>query len=262
MLFRSDERLEQFFSPGRRYARQGKTDVKHFLQWVVFAHGYQRTGISLRRSAVVSAGVLPLRDDNPTQHRSYITPLLIVACAAIYFLVQPTPFSSTVEDGRFEYRNAAIPTEVVHGTPLATCEVGTALLGVAASSIACNQPGGIVPYTPGKRTRLAVITSVFLHASILHLLGNMLYLWVFGNNVEDRLRPVGFLLFFLAGGIVATIGHVAADMSSRTPVVGASGAIAAVMGAYFVWYPRAKVDRKSTRLNSSHPRLSRMPSSA
>lgn len=167
--------------------------------------------------------------------------LLIVICAAVYFLVQPTPFASTSADARFEYRHAAIPSEVVHGHPLATCEVATSILGAASSSIGCKQPGGIVPYAPGKHTRLAVVTSVFLHASIIHLLGNMLFLWIFGNNVEDRLRPVGYLLFFVAGGIVATLGHVIADGSSRAPVVGASGAIAAVMGAYLVWFPRARV---------------------
>jgi membrane associated rhomboid family serine protease len=170
-----------------------------------------------------------------------MTMALIIVCAAIYFLVQPTPFAGTSEDGRFEYRYAAIPTEVVHGDPLATCEAGTGILGAAASTIACKQPAGVVPYAPGKHTRLAVITSVFLHASIMHLLGNMLFLWIFGNNVEDRLRPIGYLIFFVVGGIVATLGHVLADVSSRTPVVGASGAIAAVMGAYLVWYPKARV---------------------
>jgi membrane associated rhomboid family serine protease len=185
--------------------------------------------------------VLPLRDENPTRYRPFATILLIVICAAVYFLVQPTPFASTSADARFEYRYAAIPTEVVHGHPLATCEVGTGILGATSSSIACKQPGGIVPYAPGKHTRLAVITSVFLHASIMHLLGNMLFLWIFGNNIEDRLRPIGYLLFFVVGGIVATIGHVVADGASRAPVVGASGSIAAVMGAYLVWYPKARV---------------------
>ena len=185
--------------------------------------------------------MLPLRDDNPTHHRPYVTLFLIALCAVVYFVVQPTPFASTTADARFEYRYAAIPTEVVHGSPLSTCAAASGILGVAASAAGCKQPGSIVPYAPAKHTRLAIITSVFLHASIIHLLGNMLYLWIFGNNVEDRLRPVGFVLFFVAGGIVATLGHVLADPSSQIPVVGASGAIAAVMGAYLVWYPKVRV---------------------
>ena len=80
--------------------------------------------------------------------------------------------------------------------------------------------------------------SMFLHGSILHIAGNMLFLWVFGNNIEDRLGKVGFALFYLVGG-VAAVAWVAVDPASTMPVVGASGAIAAVMGAYLVvWSPR------------------------
>jgi membrane associated rhomboid family serine protease len=174
--------------------------------------------------------VLPLRDDNPTRSKPIVTLALIALCAVVYFFVQPTPFASTTQDEFFEYRHAAIPTEVVHGTPVLGCGQGQSIVGVAGSCDNAN-----------KHTRLSVITSIFLHASILHLLGNMLYLWIFGNNVEDRLGRVGFALFFVVGGVVATLGHILADSSSRVPVVGASGAIAAVMGAYLVWYPRARV---------------------
>jgi membrane associated rhomboid family serine protease len=86
-----------------------------------------------------------------------------------------------------------------------------------------------------------VIYSMFLHGSFLHLAGNMLFLWVFGNNVEDHMTPIGFLLFYLAVGILAMVAHVLPDTGSTTPVIGASGAIAGVMGAYLVLWPRARI---------------------
>jgi membrane associated rhomboid family serine protease len=88
---------------------------------------------------------------------------------------------------------------------------------------------------------LAVLESMFFHASILHLAGNMLFLWVFGNNVEDYLGRIAFILFYLVAGAVAMGAHVLYDPGSTTPVVGASGAIAGVMGMYFVLWPRARV---------------------
>ena len=86
-----------------------------------------------------------------------------------------------------------------------------------------------------------LVSSVFLHAGWMHLLGNMLYLWIFGDNVEDRLGHGGYLLFYLAGGAAAAIGQIAVSPGSTTPMIGASGAIASVMGAYFVLYPQSRV---------------------
>jgi len=86
-----------------------------------------------------------------------------------------------------------------------------------------------------------VLTSMFLHGSVLHLLGNMLYLWIFGNNIEDRLGRPGFVLFYLSGGLAAVLAQVAIDPRSQQPLIGASGAIAAVLGAYLVLYPGARI---------------------
>jgi membrane associated rhomboid family serine protease len=88
---------------------------------------------------------------------------------------------------------------------------------------------------------LALVTHLFLHGGWLHVGGNMLYLWIFGNNVEDRFGRLGFLLFFLTGGVVAAFAQVAVDPASDIPLVGASGAIAAVLGAYIVAFPGARV---------------------
>jgi hypothetical protein len=86
-----------------------------------------------------------------------------------------------------------------------------------------------------------LLTAVFLHGGIGHLLGNLWVLWIFGNNVEDELGHVRYALFYLVAGLVASMGHVLANPSSTVPVVGASGAIAGVMGAYLVFHPRARV---------------------
>lgn len=86
-----------------------------------------------------------------------------------------------------------------------------------------------------------VITSMFMHAGWMHLLGNMLYLWIFGDNVEDRLGHIGYLNFYLAGGFVAAAVHILFNQQSVIPTVGASGAVAAVLGAYLVFYPKARV---------------------
>jgi membrane associated rhomboid family serine protease len=86
-----------------------------------------------------------------------------------------------------------------------------------------------------------LVTGMFLHGGLVHLLGNMLYLWVFGDNVEDRLTPVRFVLLYLATGIAGTACHMAAAPQSTVPLIGASGAIAGVLGAYFVSFPRSRV---------------------
>src|SRR5581483_6395172 len=83
-----------------------------------------------------------------------------------------------------------------------------------------------------------VFTAMFMHASILHIGGNMIFLWIFGNNVEDAMGPAKYLLFYLAGGIAALALQVAVSPNSTAPTIGASGAIAAVLGAYIVLYPR------------------------
>lgn len=88
---------------------------------------------------------------------------------------------------------------------------------------------------------LPMLTHMFLHGSWWHLLGNMLYLWVFGDNMEDRLGHAGYLLFYLAMGVIAALTHVWSDPFSTVPMVGASGAVAGVLGAYFVAFPRARV---------------------
>src|SRR5205814_8040639 len=98
-----------------------------------------------------------------------------------------------------------------------------------------TMPGGLERYWP------TVITSMFLHGGWLHVIGNMWFLWIFGDNVEDRLGTFRFLVFYFLGGIAAAALQVYADPTSTTPSLGASGAIAAVLGAYLVFFPTASV---------------------
>ena len=196
--------------------------------------------------------MLPLRDENPTQRRAWMTLVLIGACVYVYFGIQQSqstnvydPQTQQIEETRFSLEHAAIPFEVTHGRPLSRREVA-AEFGPEAPALVCAAPGAAVVATtpacePHKNVYLAILFSMFLHGSLLHLGGNMLFLWVFGNNIEDARGPWRYLLFYLAAGLVAMAAHVALDPSSTVPVIGASGAIAGVMGAYLVLYPDAPI---------------------
>ena len=171
--------------------------------------------------------MFPLRDVNPTRITAWVTILLIAANIAVFFLIQ-TPAEEPVE---FLYRRAAIACEVMTGAPLSADEIRT---GQCMSS-------GETPFFPEKSPLIAVLTSLFLHGSIAHVLFNMWSLWIFGNNVEEAFGRLGYLTLYVAGGIFATVAFVFMNPNSTIPLVGASGAIAAALGSYAVLYPRHKV---------------------
>ena len=175
--------------------------------------------------------MLPLRDENPTRHTPWITILLILANVGVYFLLQPGSTDPTAAS--FTFENAAIPCEVVTGEPLSLPEI--------TGEAPCEGDSSFPSPFPDKGVYRAMVVSMFLHGGFMHLAGNMLFLWVFGNNVEDRLRPVRYLGFYLVAGVVATLAHIAVQPSSTIPLIGASGAVAGVMGAYLVWFPNAPV---------------------
>jgi len=197
--------------------------------------------------------VLPLKDFNPTRRRSWVTLSLIVGCVLVYFWVQPPATGAMVDlsANRFTYSKAAIPEELTSGDPLTVAEVAKANPGAAASceGITATREGARIrlsgdptrPCFPEKSVYLAVLTSLFLHGSIAHLAFNMLFLWIFGNNLEDRWGRVRYLGFYLAAGVAATLAFVLTSPNGAVPLIGASGAIAGVMGAYLVLFPRAKV---------------------
>jgi membrane associated rhomboid family serine protease len=199
--------------------------------------------------------VIPLTDENPVRRRPLVTFGILAACLAIYFLWQPsfggsdvievdTP-AGTVQMGEliaFNLERAAIPCEVVQGEPLTLDEAAATYGRSGGDGEDCGAGSRSSPELfPHKSVWLSLVTSMFLHGGLLHLGGNLLFLWVFGNNVEDHLGHVGFALFYVLGGLAAAAVHIALNPDSTIPVVGASGAIAAVMGAYLVWFPRARV---------------------
>ncbi|MGH9023523.1 MAG: rhomboid family intramembrane serine protease [Acidimicrobiia bacterium] len=176
--------------------------------------------------------VIPLRDENPALRKPILTIFLIAVNVLIFALIQP--HNDALAEQEFAYRNAVVPCELSHGQPISNrlamvCDPG---LGVGSDP---------EPAYPDKNLLLSVLTAMFLHGSWLHLLGNMLFLWIFGNNVEDRFGRIGYPSFYLVSGIAATVAHVLTDPNSINPVVGASGAIAGVMGAYLVLFPHARV---------------------
>jgi membrane associated rhomboid family serine protease len=172
---------------------------------------------------------IPIGDLNPTHRRGYVTLLIIAVNIAVFVLWQPWS-GGYCEQNAFYLERGAIPNEIIEGEPLDQREVDTTV-----------DPRCGISATPGKSVPLSVLTAMFLHGGWAHLLGNMLYLFVFGDNVEDRLGHGRYLVFYLVSGIVATFAFAAVNATSTTTLVGASGAIAGILGAYLVMYPTATV---------------------
>lgn len=173
--------------------------------------------------------VIPLGDANPTRIRPWVNWLLIALNLGVFLFAQPWDQDACTQD-KFFVRHATIPVEVMQGEPLGPADVAV------LSDAQCA-----VPATPEKPVYLAVAFSLFFHAGWLHLLGNLLYLWIFGNNIEDRLGHARYLLFYLVAGFVATAAFVLPNADEIATLVGASGAIAGVLGAYLILFPRARV---------------------
>ena len=178
--------------------------------------------------------MIPIKDDIPTRRFPILTVAIIVICCFVYFGFERGLWSlgDTGNERVIEY--GAIPYEITHPGK----ECGT----TADGQLACEGQPGVSGNAPDQAVWwLTLFTSMFMHGSLLHLGGNMLFLWVFGNNIEDSMSPWRFAVFYLLGGLVAVGAQVVADPSSTAPTVGASGAIAAVLGAYALLYPRARV---------------------
>jgi membrane associated rhomboid family serine protease len=189
--------------------------------------------------------LIPLKDNIPTARFPFVTVGLIVINVIAYLLAIRHGGSLISGPSALEtFKYGAIPDALTHpgvhcaevarqtlsgtGAPMILCD--TAQLN--ASHIAAENP------LPAWET---LFTAMFMHASILHIAGNMIFLWIFGDNVEYSMGPVKYLAFYLLGGLAAIGLQVAVSPDSTAPTLGASGAIAAVLGAYIVLYPRAKV---------------------
>lgn len=173
-------------------------------------HGKSSTGADLppRHDTVI-----PLHDDNPTDLTPVVTIASIAACVLVFLYQISLP---TGPDNSFAFQYGAIPA---------------LLFGQA------NLPDTIVTI-PAYAT---LFSSMFLHGGWMHLIGNMLYLWVFGNNIEDVMGHAKYALFYLTCGVLAALSHALTDPSSTVPMIGASGAISGVLGAYLLLFPRARV---------------------
>jgi membrane associated rhomboid family serine protease len=181
--------------------------------------------------------LFPLRDNIPTEHFPIVTVLIIVANCIVYFFLQDG-FLGLPDGGAggnwsvVDY--ALIPYEVTN--PGDMCEA------VANGGIVCEgQPGVTGVAEPQPSVWLTLFTSMFMHGSLLHIGGNMLFLWIFGNNVEDAMGPIRFIAFYLLGGLAADAAQILVDTDSTVPTLGASGAVAAVLGGYLLLFPRARV---------------------
>jgi membrane associated rhomboid family serine protease len=209
--------------------------------------------------------VIPLKDDIPTERFPIVTVALILACVAVFAwqlsFSDSEPRSSaypTISErtaNTIEY--GAIPYRLLN--PEAECELGAAEISPteAEAAVVCRGTEGYEEAVALHRANratipapepldapawyLTILTSMFMHGGFLHIIFNMLFLWVFGNNVEDAMGRVKFLLFYLAGGAAAVYAQSLIDPSSTVPTIGASGAVAAVLGAYALLHPRARV---------------------
>ena len=178
--------------------------------------------------------MIPISDENPTLRTPVMTLAILAVTWAVWIIGQGALeglLYSAARDGQSLAASVCnwgmVPGELTHRAPL-----GFAIpIGPGMSCVIDNEA----------RNWLTPITSIFLHGSWGHIIGNSLYLWVFGNNIEDSMGPWKFLAFYLVTGVVAALTHVAIDPASPVPTVGASGAISGIMGAYLYLYPRVRV---------------------
>jgi membrane associated rhomboid family serine protease len=204
--------------------------------------------------------VLPIKDSNPTRRTAWVTIALIAANVIVFLIWEPTfaaGRAGQLEQEFFFLCHAEVPWEVTHQTSLAE---GGAAARAAIGRSGIGDPAGVqrvllqgahgtlpdgervdLPACPHKVWWESVFVAMFLHGGWLHLAGNMLFLWIFGNNVEDKIGRPGYLLFYLLGGVAASALQIAVAADAASPYLGASGAIAAVLGAYLVMFPRRRV---------------------
>jgi len=179
--------------------------------------------------------IMPLYDDNSQRIRTPFVNYILIAINIFVFVM----FQNFGENERFVYTFSAVPAEIISGKDI---QSSPTVLGKTRSGEEIIRPGlEPTPFT----VYITLITSMFMHGGIGHILGNMLFLWIFGDNVEDRLGHLQYLLFYIIVGILASLAHVATCVLLKsdllTPSLGASGAISGVMGAYLIFYPNNSV---------------------
>ena len=176
--------------------------------------------------------MFPLKDNIPTDRAAIVTIALIAINIIVYFVLQKGGIFSGPDDA-IVVDYGAIPYEFTH--PGMEC-------AIAGQEIACEGQEGVSGDAPAQPPFwITAFSSMFMHGSILHLGGNMLFLWIFGNNVEDSMGRARYIAFYLLGGLAAIGAQILVDTDAAIPTIGASGAVAAVLGGYLLLYPRARV---------------------
>jgi membrane associated rhomboid family serine protease len=175
--------------------------------------------------------MIPLKDDVPTRRFPIVTVTLIAINVIVYFVFERGLWDLGELGNERVIEYGAIPIEITEPGTECVSAAGGAAIECGSDDFATDQAPFIV----------TIFTSMFMHGSFIHLAGNMLFLWIFGNNIEDAMNRLIFVVFYLLGGLAALGLQVAMDPDSFIPTVGASGAIAGVLGAYARLYPRARV---------------------
>ncbi|HVE75854.1 MAG TPA: rhomboid family intramembrane serine protease [Actinomycetota bacterium] len=172
-----------------------------------------------------STSLIPIHDENPTRTFSILTAVLIGINVFVFFFLQPGASRGIdCQTAQFLYKWGVVPQEISDNVVL-TGEV----------------PGGPGCRLLPKSIHVSLISSMFLHGDLLHLGGNMLFLWVFGNNIEDTLGKIKYMLFYLVTGLAASFAHILTNADSVVPTIGASGAVSGLLGAYLILFPKARI---------------------
>jgi membrane associated rhomboid family serine protease len=193
--------------------------------------------------------IFPIGDDNTDRQLTPVVTYLLIAANIVVFLF----FQGLGANASFTYALATVPQEIVTGKDLTTAD-RTVRDPISGDPLRVPglQPTPVPVY-------LTLLTAIFMHGGLMHLFGNMLYLWIFGDNVEERLGHLRFLLFYLTGGLIASLAHVFATVAfggnPLIPSLGASGAISAVLGAYLILFPRRKVRVIMLRMLTTVPAI-------
>jgi membrane associated rhomboid family serine protease len=194
--------------------------------------------------------LIPIKDNIPTDRFPVVTVAIILINVVVFLFLQGASFSGEQVDTKTVVEYGAIPYRVTHLGK--QCDLARALdpnTGAVGDTVVCQ---GTNDYrlaaeqhalikTHDAPALLTLFSSMFMHGGWLHIGFNMLFLWIFGNNVEDSMGRVKFAIFYLLGGLVAVLAQIGISADSTAPTVGASGAIAAVLGGYLLLYPRARV---------------------
>ncbi len=172
--------------------------------------------------------MIPISDINPARNVPVVSRIFIILSSLTFLFLQP---KNNIDLLNYFYKYAAIPCELINNLPISANQF---------YNNNCSLEPDIVIF-PDKNILLSIIVSLFLHANFLHILGNLWSFWIFGNNVEDKLGKIRFILFLIVSGVISIVGHSLLNFGNLNPIVGASGIVSALMGAYLYLFPNAKL---------------------